>query len=267
MKEKRNLQKTIGLILIIIGIILISISIFMTTSKNKNNNKNDNNIKEDKSNDIKKLSDVDIQELFSKTFMLGDNEYATIYSDENIDNQLYHSKYSMLFKDERVNFGSLFENDNDKLEISHILSGLGSNGTFRVDILKETYEKLFGGDSFKPKDYTVNNSMNCKIENESVICDELDSKKAGSCNAYYVKYVDGKQNDYEVFVEAYVLKSTSDCQSYQVNETTIEKFNGLKPNEIFTNKYSDELQQTKYNIVYQIDEKGSKILYVEPIVK
>ena len=36
---------------------------------------------------------------------------------------------------------------------------------------------------------------------------------------------------------------------------------------LVTNKYSDELEKTKYQITYQIDNTGSKILYVEPINK
>ncbi len=263
MEEKRNLRKTIGLILIVIGIILISISTFMIITKNNNkNNEKSKNI--DKTDTIKKVSDVDMQTLFSETFMLKDNDYVVLYKNKDVANYTYHNKYSSLFGKERVEFDNLFDKDTEKLELAHIVSGLGYNGTFRVDILKGIYEKLFGGNSFKPMDYTVNQSMTCTIENESVICGEGINGGPGSCNAMYVKYVDGKQIDDNLIIDVYVVDKTNDCQSYQSRGIPLNDLNGVQPADLFTSKYIEKLEDTKYHIVYKIDKSGSKLLYAEP---
>ena len=276
-KPKKDKKEIIPIVIIVVGlIVMVILGINMFTKKEEpsgGNSSNNNNNGSEQTNPTpeptreptyKKFTEYEMAELFNNTFNAREKDYAEFFKDGETF-VLFNSKFSSLFTTTKVDFASLFENDNQKYEAAHSAAGFNAVGTFKVEDLRKSYESLFGGNSFKPADYKIDETIECKIESDNIICNStVVTGGTANANKVYVKYSSGEQTDDIVTLTVYAI-ATEDGQIYTSKGVEVTELKGLEPASALSEDNLTALAKTKYKVTYKVDETGTTLQSVEPL--
>ena len=271
-KPKKDKKEIIPIVIIVVGlIVMVILGINMFTKKEEPSGGNSGNSgtvepapePEPEAKYLKFTAD-EMEELFKSTFNARDKEYAEFFKDGDTF-ALFNGKFASLFTTSKVEFSSLFENDNQKYEAAHAAAGFNATGSFKVDDLKKSYESLFGGDSFKPADYKIDDVVECKVDVNDIICNAT-VVTGGTANArkVYVKYSEGEQVDDNVILTVYAIE-TEDGEVYTSKGVEVTEIKGLEPASALSDANITPLAKTKYKVTFKADESGTTLQSVEPL--
>ncbi len=269
-EPKKAKKSPLPIIIILVALIaLVVVGVMMLTKKDDTkepeNKPEENEPAPEPAKPKRELSEEQMKELYN-SILHEENGVVQLYTEPDGINVLYNRTFSNLFKDEKVELSTLVTKENDKKTLAHYAAGNGPLGTFKLEGIKNSYERLFGGNSFNPADYIIDGFFTCKINNEDVVCTQPGPTGGiATPNILLIKYVSAKQDVNTVTITLYGVRSNMFELTYQNPKgEKISELTGFSKETLFDEANANLLEDCKYNMVFEIDEVGSKLLYVEP---
>ena len=268
-KEPKSTKDKILLVVIVLGLIaIVGLGLNMILNGNKENelpddNGNGSEQKPDEKPTIT-ISEEKMLDIYENTFR-AENGKVIIYDDVDGIGQLYNKTYAGLFGNSEVDFQSKFTDNGKKLELTHQLGNFPLNGEHDVEKHKQIYESIFGGKTFEASEYKVDELFDCKAAEGKYTCSGVITGGLATPNLTLVKYVGGVQDENKLVLTVYAVKGNTETKVWTSKGKEVEGLKGLAQDDFFGETYDSVLTDCKYNLIYQIDDEGTKLVSVKPV--
>jgi len=268
-KEPKSTKDKILLVVIIVGLIaIVGLGANMILNGNKENElPNDEGSGSEQEPETKptvNISEEKMLDIYENTFKQIDGN-VIIYDDADGTGTLYNKTYAELFTDSEVDFQSKFADTAKKMELTHQIGNYPLNGDHDVEQHKQIYESIFGGKTFEAVEYKVDELFDCKATEGKYTCSGVITGGLATPKLTLVKYVDGVQDENKLLLTVYAVKTNTETKEWTSKGKAVEGLKGLDQSAFFGETYDSVLTGCKYNLVYDIDAEGTKLVSVKPV--
>ena len=205
---------------------------------------------------IPEKTEEDIKKLYTNVFNANDNLIAAFFETDDIGS-LYNNGVKSLFAKEKVPFSSLNLDENGKFEFA-----IHSGTTAEIYQIRDTYESLFGGNSFVIKEYKTSDGLFTCGYDEAVYTCTTDVATGGISAepSIRIKYGSFTQNKKTIEINIYALL----CDGQKIYSIKDNKELYEVSGDPFDDANKEIYSKYTYKATFEIDGNGYKFISVEP---
>ena len=205
---------------------------------------------------IPEKTEEDIKKLYTNVFNANDNLIAAFFETDGIGS-LYNNGVKSLFAKEKVPFSSLNLDENGKFEFA-----IHSGTTAEIYQIRDTYESLFGGNSFVIKEYKTSDGLFTCGYDEAVYTCTTDVATGGTSAepSIRIKYGSFTQNKKTIEINIYALL----CDGQKIYSIKDNKELYEVSGDPFDDANKEIYSKYTYKATFEIDGNGYKFISVEP---